>query len=126
MLPGVHKIDVDQGNVIDQAMVDQLKPGMSPAQVRYVMGSPMLTSALHADRWDYLYRRQPGGEAAVQERVTLYFDQNRLIRVEGDYRPHTTDPLDTTANVSVVVPPKPRKSWDAYERLLDNIGLGRN
>ena len=87
----VHKIDINQGNVITQSMVDQLEPGMDRTQVHYVMGSPMLESVFHANRWDYIYRRQPGGEPASQKRVILYFDQDRLSRIEGDYRPMPAD-----------------------------------
>ena len=86
-LPDVHKIDINQGNVITQAMVNQLKPGMDRTQVHYVMGSPMLESVFHANRWDYIYRQQPGGQPADQKRVVLYFDEDQLTRIEGDYRP---------------------------------------
>ena len=122
-LPGVHKIDVNQGNVITQEMVNQLRPGMSRIQARYVLGSPMLESLFHEDRWDYLYRRHPGGKDAAQQRVTLYFDQDRLTRVEGDIRPRKTDPLDGKPVTRVDVPLKAVDQRDAYEQLLDAFGL---
>jgi len=85
--PGVHKIDVQQGNVITQEMVDQLRIGMNRNQVRFVMGTPILIDTFHQERWDYLYNLKEGGEVTSQERLTLYFDQDKLVKMDGDYRP---------------------------------------
>src|SRR5690606_5446845 len=71
--PGVYKIDIQQGNVVTQDMVDQLRPGMTRSQVRYIMGNPLITDTFHADRWDYLYSIQPGGGERLQERISLNF-----------------------------------------------------
>jgi len=67
----VHKIDIQQGNVITQDEINQLEPGMTRRQVQYVMGSPMIADVFHQDRWDYLYRMQPGYGEASTEHVTL-------------------------------------------------------
>lgn len=85
--PGVYKIPIAQGNIITQQMVDQLEPGMTPRQVLYVMGSPMVRDPYNQDRWDYVFNYQPGGGQRGQERVTLYFDNERLERMEGDFEP---------------------------------------
>ena len=85
--PGVHKIDIQQGNVISQDQVDQLRLGMTRNQVRYVMGTPMLIDTFHQDRWDFLYSFQKGGEERIQEQLTLHFADDRLARLEGDYSP---------------------------------------
>ena len=61
--PGVYKIPIEQGNVITQDMVDQLKPGMSREQVEFIMGSPLIRDSFNAERWDYLYSIQRGNEA---------------------------------------------------------------
>ena len=53
--PGVYKIDVEQGNIVDQEMADQLKPGMSRRQVRFILGTPLVEDTFNQDRWDYLY-----------------------------------------------------------------------
>ncbi|MGR9052501.1 MAG: outer membrane protein assembly factor BamE, partial [Gammaproteobacteria bacterium] len=57
-LPGVYKLDIQQGNIIDQEVIDQLRPNMSKRQVLYVIGSPMLIDVFHQQRWDYLYSDQ--------------------------------------------------------------------
>ncbi|HCL77559.1 MAG TPA: outer membrane protein assembly factor BamE, partial [Pseudomonas sp.] len=66
--PGVYKVDIQQGNVVTQDMIDQLRPGMTRSQVRFIMGSPLITDTFHASRWDYLYSIQPGGGQRQQER----------------------------------------------------------
>ncbi|WP_263144761.1 outer membrane protein assembly factor BamE [Pseudomonas sp. RIT-PI-AD] len=86
--PGVYKIDIQQGNVVTQDMIDQLKPGMTRRQVRFIMGNPLITDTFHANRWDYLYSIQPGGGKRQQERVSLSFDGNdQLIGLAGDFMP---------------------------------------
>jgi outer membrane protein assembly factor BamE len=86
----VYRIDVQQGNVTTQDMVSQLKPGMTKEQVKFIMGSPLLTDMFHASRWDYVYRFQHGKDGKVEERhLTLYFDKEALARIEGDVVPGT-------------------------------------
>ncbi|MGA6176383.1 outer membrane protein assembly factor BamE [Delftia sp. zbq_16] len=86
--PGVYKIDIQQGNVVTQDMIDQLKPGMTQSQVRFIMGNPLITDTFHAKRWDYLYSTQPGGRQRYQERIALMFDSNdQLIGLAGDFMP---------------------------------------
>lgn len=81
-----YRIDVRQGNFVDQAMVAQLKPGMSREQVRFVLGTPLVTDVFHADRWDYVYRLQPGKGEVQQRRLTVVFEDGKLARLEGDVR----------------------------------------
>ena len=86
--PGVYKIDVPQGNIITQEMVDQLRPGMTQSQVRYVMGTPLITDSFNKNRWDYLYRLTKGDGTITQERITLQFNEaGKLEALSGDYRP---------------------------------------
>lgn len=86
--PGVHKIDIQQGNVITQDMVDQLRPGMTTRQVRFIMGTPLITDTFHSNRWDYLYSIQTGGGIRHQERISLVFDDNQqLLGLAGDFIP---------------------------------------
>ncbi|MBV6826291.1 outer membrane protein assembly factor BamE [Pseudomonas sp. PD9R] len=86
--PGVYKIDIQQGNVVTQDMIDQLRPGMTRKQVRFIMGNPLLTDTFHADRWDYLYSLQPGGGERQQERISVIFNPNdQLVSLSGDFMP---------------------------------------
>ncbi|QLF94136.1 outer membrane protein assembly factor BamE [Pseudomonas sp. ABC1] len=86
--PGVYKVDIQQGNVVTQDMIDQLRPGMTRRQVRFIMGNPMITDTFHPSRWDYLYSIQVGGSQRQQERVSLEFsDNDQLIGLAGDFMP---------------------------------------
>ncbi|SDJ92627.1 outer membrane protein assembly factor BamE [Microbulbifer yueqingensis] len=85
--PGVHKIKVQQGNIITQEMVDQLQPGMTRRQVRFVLGTPLLEDTFNADRWDYVNRvREPDGEV-TQKRLSVFFNGDILIATSGDWQP---------------------------------------
>ena len=85
--PGVYKISIPQGNIITQEMVDQLRPGMSKRQVIFVMGTPLVRDPNHQDRWDYIYSFQPGGGERGQEKITVFFIDDQLVRFEGDFVP---------------------------------------
>ena len=91
-----YKIDVQQGNVLTQEMVSQLRPGLSKDQVRFVLGTPMLMDIFHAKRWDYVYRLQKGNTGEVEMRkFSVYFDaDDKLVRVTGDVTP--AQPTDVT------------------------------
>lgn len=79
-----YRIDVRQGNYVSQEMVAQLKPGQTRDQVRFILGSPLIVDVFHADRWDYVYRFQPGKGAVQERRLTVFFVDNKLTRVAGD------------------------------------------
>ena len=59
-IPGVYTIDILQGNMIDQDLIDQLRPNMTKRQVMYILGSPMIADTFHEKRWDYLWRQSNG------------------------------------------------------------------
>lgn len=79
-----YRIDVRQGNYVTQEMVSQLQAGQSKDQVRYILGTPLVTDIFHAERWDYIYRFQPGHGEAQQRRITVIFSDGKLARIEGD------------------------------------------
>lgn len=103
-LPGVYTVDVQQGNIVDQSMVDQLRPGMSKRQVLYIMGSPMLKDVLHENQWEYLYSNQPGGEARQQKSITLYFQDDKIVGLQGDFKPSKLPVLKPSPDATVDVP----------------------
>lgn len=79
-----YRIDVRQGNYVDQEMVAQLRRGMTRDQVRYVLGSPLVVDAFRKDRWDYVYRFRPGSGEPQQRVISLFFAGDALDRIEGD------------------------------------------
>jgi outer membrane protein assembly factor BamE len=82
-----YRMDIQQGNVVTPKMMMQLRPGMSKAQVRYVMGTPLIVDAFRVNRWDYLYRMEKGGTLIEERHVVLEFDNDKLTRVTGDVIP---------------------------------------
>jgi len=85
-LPGLkpYRINVQQGNALTQEMVTKLKPGMTRSQVRFVLGTPMVQDAFHSNRWDYVYLFTEGHKETRARRLTVIFDGEQLLRLEGD------------------------------------------
>jgi len=84
---GPYRPDVHQGNIITQEMVDQLRQGMSREQVRFMLGTPLLTSEFHKDRWDYPYYLNPLKGQVQSRRLTIHFKDNKLERFVSDEMP---------------------------------------
>lgn len=89
----VYKVDVQQGNLFDKATVDSLKPGMTKRQVLLVMGSPAIVSPFDADRWDYVSSIRRGRHVMDEKDLTLYFKDDALVKIDGDYFPEDPDQL---------------------------------
>lgn len=103
-LPFVYKMTVQQGNLITEEMVDGLEPGMTKRQVQYLLGTPPLVDFFHVDRWDYTYTIQPGGKEMKVKRLILHFQDDALVRIEGDMQPDpsraaTREPKDIIVEV---------------------------
>jgi outer membrane protein assembly factor BamE len=82
-----YKVEVVQGNFVSKEQVEALQPGMSRDQVRGVLGTPLVTSLFHADRWDYVFTLKRQGVPAQQRRLTVYFSGDAMQRAEGDTMP---------------------------------------
>ena len=134
--PGVYKIDIQQGNVVTQDMIDQLKPGMTRRQVRFIMGNPLLMDTFHPNRWDYLYSMQPGGGRRSQERVSIFFnDSDQLASLSGDFMPGvsrdeeilgkdtdtTVAPTEQSQQPKAEEPAKPGSLLEQIQRDVDDV-----
>ncbi len=82
-----YKIDIQQGNVVTSEQAKALQPGMSRTQVRDMIGSPLLTSVFHADRWDYVFTFKRQGQALQQRKLAVFFKGDALERIEADALP---------------------------------------
>lgn len=91
LFPGVHKIVIQQGNIVDEEMVGKLKPGMSKAQVRFVLGTPLITDTFNDNRWDYYYLATDQRELNITERFSVYFVNDVLDSYEGTIEPPDQD-----------------------------------
>ena len=85
-------MDIQQGNYISQDMVSQLKLGMTKEQVRYVLGTPLVADIFHADRWDYVYYKDPRRGVREGRKIAVVFENGKLARVLGDVVPAETNP----------------------------------
>jgi outer membrane protein assembly factor BamE len=85
-----HKIDIQQGNYVDQAMVAKLKPEMTRSQVRFILGTPLIADPFHSNRWDYVYLTGKANNVHTQHKITVVFDGDKLKHVEGDIVPADT------------------------------------
>ncbi len=122
-LPLFHRVDVQQGNVVTQDMLARLEHGMDRNKVRSIMGTSLVKDVFNQDRWDYVYTMKPGGEERVERRVTLYFEDDRLVRVAGDVKPARghLEP-QPRPELTVEVPGETERSWLAA--IADALGLG--
>jgi outer membrane protein assembly factor BamE len=89
----LYKLDVQQGNLFDKEQVETLKPGMSKRQVLLVMGSPSIISPFDQDRWDYVSSIRRGRGEMETKDLVLYFENEALARIEGDYFPEDPETL---------------------------------
>ena len=123
LLPDAHKIDVQQGNVLTQHALNQLRPGMNKRQVPFILGSPMVIDTFHDDRWDYIYTLEKGGDTLEKKHLTLYFENDAVTRVTGDLRPEPSlnDKGFQKETVVSVDPQPPKRGW--LMRALGYIGL---
>jgi len=132
-----YKIDIQQGNVLTQEMVSQLKPGQTRDQVRFLLGTPLVVDIFHQQRWDYVYRYLNGQSGKVESRkFTVFFDaEGRLERVNGDVAEGDSGEQNAPANKSRLVdlgslspeqadtPLPPRQQPSYFRRLMDMMGF---
>jgi outer membrane protein assembly factor BamE len=104
----VYRMTVQQGNFLDARQVVQVKEGMTRAQVRFLLGTPMLPDAFDRDRWDYLYYLKVGRlQKAEEQRLTIYFTDEKVSRIENVGAPTevpTTEPPATEAPAASATP----------------------
>jgi outer membrane protein assembly factor BamE len=100
-----YKIDIQQGNYVTQEMVSKLKPGMTRAQVRFALGTPLVVDVFRDDRWDYVYVYQKAGSVTEHRHLAVYFKEDKLDRLEGDVVP--ARPAEKPKPAPVAAKPKP-------------------
>jgi outer membrane protein assembly factor BamE len=99
-LPRLHKVAIQQGNVITQRMIDQLKPGLTREQVTFIMGEPISRNSFDDSRWDYLYSIEVPGEYLERKRLSIYFDGDIVTHFDGDYSPTAITTPDVPETIS--------------------------
>ncbi len=126
-IPGVYRVDIQQGNEVTQEMINQLKPGMTKNQVAYIMGTPLIMDTFHPDRWDYLYSFHPGNGDREQSRITIYFSGDTLSYLDGNMRLVERAELPQIEKVdSNVVVPLSDKKVGLIEDIKETIGIAED
>ncbi len=96
-----YKVEVVQGNFISREQVELLKPGLTRLQVRELLGTPLVTSVFHGDRWDYVFTLKRQGVEPQARRLSVFFKGDTLERFEGD-------PMPSEAEFVAAIGTKPR------------------
>ena len=87
----LYRPEVVQGNFVSREQVAALQPGMTRLQVRDTLGTPLIASVFHAQRWDYVFTMQRQGVPSQRYRLTVFFNGDVLERFEGDEMPSETE-----------------------------------
>jgi outer membrane protein assembly factor BamE len=82
-----YRPDIQQGNFVSQEMLSQVKPGQGRDQVKFILGTPLLADAFHANRWDYPFYLARGNGELTTSRVTVYFKDDKVERIDGGNLP---------------------------------------
>ncbi|MEK6243561.1 MAG: outer membrane protein assembly factor BamE [Pseudomonadota bacterium] len=128
-VPGVtpYRMVIQQGNFISQEMVSQLKPGMSKEQVRFILGTPLVTDIFHAERWDYVFFRETPDGKREQRNLSVVFENSKLARVFGDLLPSAgaaqSSGFETQLKPDKPQPAEEKKEPGFFDRLREKIGL---
>jgi len=123
-LPGVYRIDIQQGNVITQEQLAALERGMEKRKVRFLLGTPLVADPFNQDRWDYYYSLERRGEERVKRLVSVYFEDERLVRVGGDVLA-AAGPIELPARKDEVVSVPPGYREDGLLAALTPAFLSR-
>ena len=78
----IHRIEIQQGNALEAEHVARLRKGMTPEQVRFLMGTPLITDPFRPERWDYVYYFRQGSRKPVLKRITVFFEKGHVARIE--------------------------------------------
>jgi outer membrane protein assembly factor BamE len=122
--PLVYKIDIEQGNIIEQEAVDELIPGLTKSQVRFILGTPMNIDTFNQERWDYLYSISSSGGKHRHERLSLYFVDDRLEYFQGDFIPSGANPDEQAASEEVMIEPANSIEAETIIQSVDDAGAG--
>ncbi|MFT5132045.1 MAG: outer membrane protein assembly factor BamE [Gammaproteobacteria bacterium] len=120
-LPGVYRMDIQQGNVIEQEMLDKLKPGMVKDQVHFIMGTPTIVDPFRVDRWEYLYTYSKGGNRRQQRHITIYFEDNKLTYLKGGVVPGIRTPPEDYRKERKTVDVPSKRAKDGFFKKLVNV-----
>ncbi len=124
-MPLIYRPTIQQGNVVNQETINRLEPEMTKRQVRFVLGTPMMVDVFHEDRWDFIFTEGEGSKPSEIKKVALFFENDRLKRIEGDIRPLPPEQREEVKKEVIVSVP----DWEGgkkpfWRRGLQAVGIG--
>lgn len=90
----IYRIDIQQGNYITQDMVDKLKVGMTKAEARQALGTPLLNDVFHANRWDYYFSNVRGRQETEKKLFSVHFKDDKVVSFGGSNHPPAPPPVN--------------------------------
>jgi len=119
-LPGVYRVNIQQGNVIEQGTIDRLRPGMDKNQVQFILGTPAIIDPFHTEQWEYIFTLSEKGDTRTQRHLRIHFENDRLAYIDGNVITTDRTPDDTPrASKTVEVPILEKKGF--FGRLIEAL-----
>lgn len=121
-----HRIDIQQGNLVTDAEIAQLTPGMTKREVRYILGTPLVIDPFHENRWDYFYSLDVKGEEKIRRRITIVFEDDLMKEIEGNLGDDSTPGSQEENSDTVIAKPAGKekgffkRTWDKIRGRTDN------
>lgn len=122
-IPGVHRIDIQQGNILTPDAVRQLSPGMERRQVRLLLGTPLVVDPFEPNRWIYLYLLQEANGTQTRQTLSVYFKDDKLARVAGDIRAIEENKELAAGSQRVVSVPDQRRDRGLFGLVARVLGM---
>jgi outer membrane protein assembly factor BamE len=119
-----YRPDIQQGNFVSQEMLGQLKVGQSRDQVKFILGTPLLTDAFHADRWDYPFYLARGNGELTTSRVTVFFKDNLVAKIDGGNLPTEREYISRLIGISKYETQSEQESLDELKRKREQAAKG--
>ena len=121
----VHKIDIQQGNVVTQNMLAQLEVGMNKEKVQFIMGTPIIMDTFNSHRWDYIFTYDRKREFLSKRTITLYFEGDSLSTIKGNIKAAEKELVAKRhEDAEILVPRFVKRSMK--ERILNKLSLSKD
>jgi outer membrane protein assembly factor BamE len=114
-----YRPDIQQGNFVSEEMLKQLQVGQSRDQVKFILGTPLLQDAFHADRWDFPFYLARGDGELTTSRVSVFFADNKVARIDGGNLPSERDYIQRLLGISKYEPKDPAADIAEMKRLKE-------
>ncbi|WP_296904774.1 outer membrane protein assembly factor BamE [Polaromonas sp.] len=120
-----YKVDVIQGNFVSKEQVEQLRPGLSRDEVKALLGTPLMTSLFHVDRWDYVFTMKRQGVEPQSFKYTVFFKGDQLERFEGDAMPSEAEFVSKLSNQRKLGKIPPLEASEAQLKAAEKVSAAR-